>query len=90
MMAAMSHQEFTAKVGQRVRVTQQIPRLSGGHATTVEGEVVEIGPAKSGSWYAHAPDGKVWLDRVTLRKADGEIVRLNLDRYSRIEWVSKS
>ncbi len=53
----------------------------------VEGTVVKMEQSKSGSWYAHAKDGKVWVDRLTLRKADGELVVLNLDQYSVVEVV---
>jgi len=74
--------------GQRVRITQQIPRQSGSQAVTVEGRVVSIGQSKTGSWYAHAKDHKLWLERLELEKDDGERVLLNLDRYSRIDVIS--
>ncbi|MEO1534043.1 MAG: hypothetical protein AAFS11_00590 [Planctomycetota bacterium] len=75
------------EVGQRVRVVQQVPRLSGSHATAVEGEVVSFGFSKTGSWFAHSKDKKLWIERVELRKADGELVMLNLDQYSRVELL---
>jgi hypothetical protein len=75
------------EVGQRVRVIQQVPRLSGSHAAAVEGEVVRMGLSKTGSWYAHAKDKKLWVERLELRKADGELVTLNLDQYSRVELI---
>lgn len=71
--------------GQRVRVIQQVPRLSGSFATTVEGTVVKFEQQKTGSWYAHAKDDKLWLDRLELLKDDGETVVLNLDRNTRVE-----
>jgi hypothetical protein len=74
--------------GQRVRITQQVPRLSGDMASTVEGVVVKSGQGKTGSWFAHSKDHKLWLDRVELRKDDGELVVVNLDQYSRIEVVA--
>lgn len=73
--------------GQLVKVTQQVPRLSGVMVTTVEGEVVKFEQAKTGSWYAHSKDHKLWLDRLTLRKADGEVVVCNLDQYTNVEIV---
>ena len=73
------------EVGKRVRVTQQIPHGSGTFTSTVEGVVVSQGKGKSGSWFAHTEDGRVWLDRLELRKDDGEMVVCNLDRYSRVE-----
>lgn len=82
--------------GMRVRVTQQIPRLDrvkgdGGTVTTiVEGVVVGFTQQKTGSWYAHAKDHKVWLDRLELKKDDGEQVVLNLDQYSSVEILDSS
>lgn len=74
--------------GRRVRVTQQIPRLEreGGGAivTSVEGTIVRFGRQKTGSWFAHAKDGKLWIDRLELRKDDGELVVCNLDQYSSV------
>ena len=77
------------KPGQRVRVTQQVPRLErpggGPMQTTVEGTVVSFQQQKTGSWYAHSRDHKLWLDRLELRKDDGEVVLLNLDHYSHVD-----
>ncbi|NUQ66658.1 MAG: hypothetical protein HUU18_00020 [Phycisphaerales bacterium] len=79
--------------GKRVRVTQQIMRLDrpeGGTATgVVEGTVVGFEQAKTGSWYAHSRDKKLWLDRLTLRKEDGELVVVNLDQFSRIDLLDE-
>lgn len=76
--------------GVRVRVVQQMPRLSGAMATTVEGTVVRFEQSKTGSWYAHSKDDRLWLDRLELRKDDGEMVVLNLDRYSHVEVLGES
>ncbi|MBX3321375.1 MAG: hypothetical protein KF757_00140 [Phycisphaeraceae bacterium] len=75
------------KVGQRVRVIGQIARPSGALVSTVEGVVLRIGQQKTGSWFAHALDKKLWIDRVELRKDDGEIVVRNLDAMTRVEVV---
>ena len=78
--------------GQRVRITQQVLRLEreggGSMMTTVEGSVVRYFQAKTGSWYAHSKDKKLWLDRLELRMDDGELVVCNLDQYSQVEIVS--
>ncbi|MBM4109000.1 MAG: hypothetical protein FJ255_09380 [Phycisphaerae bacterium] len=71
--------------GSRVRVTQQVPRLTGSLTTTVEGTVVGFEQQKTGSWFAHSKDHRLWLDRLQLRKDDGEIVVLNLDQYSHVD-----
>lgn len=74
--------------GQRVRVTQQTPRLSGSLSTFVEGTVIGSGQQKTGSWFAHSKDHKLWLDRLELRKDDGELVVVNLDQYSHVEILT--
>lgn len=81
----MATSNFRLSVGQRVRVTQQTPRQQGVVTAVVEGRVLRFGQQKTGSWYAHAKDDKLWLDRVELRKDDGELVVLNLDRNSVVE-----
>ena len=82
-MSGMKHEHI--EVGQRVRVTKQMPRLTGALATTFEGTVQRVGQQKTGSWFAHSKDKKLWLDRLELRKADGEIVVVNLDQYAVVE-----
>ncbi|MBL8746123.1 MAG: hypothetical protein JNK58_07185 [Phycisphaerae bacterium] len=73
--------------GTLVRVTQQIPFGKGITTTTVEGTVLRFGQQKTGSWFAHAKDDKLWLDRLELRKSDGELVVVNLDQYSVVETL---
>ncbi len=75
------------KTGDRVTVIQQIQNK--GWATTVTGVVRAIEQRKTGSWFAHAKDDKLWLDRLELVKDDGEIVVCNLDAYSRVEIAPK-
>jgi hypothetical protein len=84
----MSTEQVLFTPGQRVRITQQVARQRDAFTTTIEGTVVRFGQQKTGSWYAHSQDNKLWLDRVELRKDDGETVVLNLDRNSRIEPVA--
>jgi hypothetical protein len=78
--------------GQRLRITQQVPRLErsdgGTMSIAVEGTVVKCEQRKTGSWFAHSKDHKLWLDSVTLRKADGELVVVNLDQNSQVEILS--
>jgi hypothetical protein len=79
------------QAGQRVRVTQQVPHLGNGDATfatkPIEGVIVKYTQAKTGSWFAHSKDHKLWLDRLELRKDDGELVVINLDQYSSVEAI---
>ncbi len=71
--------------GTRVRVTQQLPQRDKLWSNTVEGVVKRFRQAKTGSWFAHAKDDKLWLDRLELELDDGEVVVLNLDQYTVIE-----
>ena len=75
------------KAGTRVRVTQTLAFGGKGMETVVEGEVLRCGQQKTGSWFAHSKDHKLWLERLEIEKADGEIVTLNLDQYSRVEPI---
>ncbi len=79
----------TFKPGDRVRITQQIPPRTGDCWTSmIEGTIVKFEQRKTGSWYAHARDERLWLDRLTIRKVDGEISVANLDDYTHIErWI---
>ena len=79
--------EMMYKPGQRVRVTQQFPRLSGSSSISVEGVILRAGQQKTGSWFAHSRDDKLWLDRIEIRKDDGEQVTVNLDQYSSVELL---
>jgi hypothetical protein len=77
------------KPGVRVRVTQTLPRPLGGlPSTVVEGTVVAYEQQPTGSWYAHGKNDKLWLDRLILRRDDGEVVYLNLDQYSQVDAVN--
>lgn len=73
--------------GTRVRVTQQLPHRDRSWTNTVEGVLVRYRQAKTGSWYAHAKDDQLWLDRLELLLDDGEVVVLNLDQYSVVETL---
>ncbi len=57
-------------------------------STSVEGEILRVGQQKTGSWYAHSKDKKLWIDRVELKKDDGEIAYVNLDQHSHVEILS--
>ena len=81
----MTTQAFNYQIGDRVRVTQQIPRGRETTSTTFEGAIVRAGQQKTGSWFAHSKDKKLWLDRLELKLDDGELVTVNLDQFSRVE-----
>ena len=73
------------KPGVRVKVTQQIPARDYSWQADVRGTVVEYEQRQTGSWFAHSKNDKLWLDRLVIRKDDGEITTLNLDDYSHVE-----
>jgi len=81
----MSLETDLCQPGRRVRVTQQLAQRDRVWTNTVEGVITRWQQAKTGSWYAHAKDDKLWLDRLELRTDDGELSILNLDQYSVIE-----
>ena len=73
------------KPGVRVRVTQQIAGRDYTWTSEVRGTVVSYQQKQTGSWFAHSKSDKLWLDRLVIRKDDGEISTLNLDDYSNVE-----
>jgi hypothetical protein len=75
--------------GIQVRVTQQIPHRNRTWTNDIRGTIVSYAQKQTGSWYAHAKNDKLWLDRLTLRRPDGELLTLNLDEYSRVEIEGK-
>jgi transposase len=68
--------------GAKVKVVQQIAARNYSWSSETAGTVVEFLQQQTGSWYAHSKDDKLWLDRLTLKKPDGEITTLNLDSFS--------
>jgi hypothetical protein len=71
--------------GVRVKVTQQIAARHYTLTSEVAGTVVDYEQKQTGSWYAHSKNDKLWLDRLLVRKADGELTTLNLDEFSHVE-----
>jgi hypothetical protein len=72
------------KPGQRVRVRQTIVGRDKEWPTEIEGEVVEHVTQPTGSWYAHGPKGKLMLERLILKKDDGELSSLALCELSQV------
>ncbi len=73
--------------GAKVRITQQIAARHYSLGAVIEGIVISYAQKPTGSWYAHSRDDRLWLDRVELRKSDGEISVLNLDDYANVEII---
>jgi len=75
--------------GVKVKVTQQIAGPDYGWATEILGTIVKYDQEPTGSWYAHSKNDKLWLDRLMLRKEDGEFITLSLDGYSLVEILGE-
>jgi len=73
------------KPGAKVRVTQQIVARDYSWSTPVTGTIVSFEQKPTGSWFAHSKNERLWLDRLVVRKPDGEISTLILDESSHIE-----
>lgn len=74
----------TPSPGQRIRVIQEAQARAATWRTTVEGVVVACESQPTGSWHAHGRGGRLWLQRLRLRKDDGELVDLVLDAGSSV------
>jgi hypothetical protein len=82
---ALDQKTIVYQPGTLVRVTQQIPRRIDTYTTAVTGKVVRQERQNSASWFARNKCDRIWLDRLLLEKADGEVTILNLDEYSVVE-----
>jgi hypothetical protein len=74
--------------GAIVEVTQQIPHRDRVWTNRITGTVIAYEQKQTGSWFAHSKDDKLWLDRLIIRKDDGEITTLNLDDYTHLEVIA--
>ncbi len=71
--------------GRRVRITQEITARHYSFSTPVEGTIIRVERRPTGSWFAHGEADKLWLDRIVLEKADGEITTISLDEHTSIQ-----
>lgn len=76
--------------GQRIRVLQQIDRREGNWSVAVEGTVQRVEAEKTGSWFAHGKDDRLWLYRIRLEKPSGEMTTVSVDQHTRLEVLSES
>ncbi len=76
--------------GAKVTVIQQIAARDYSWSSETSGTIVDFRQKETGSWFAHSKDDKLWLDRLTLRKPDGEITTLNLDAFSVVKVDSRA
>jgi hypothetical protein len=71
--------------GTQIAVIQQIPHRDRVWTNETRGTIVSYEQKQTGSWFAHSKDDKLWLDRLVIRKEDGEILTLNLDDYTHLQ-----
>lgn len=64
------------KPNDRVRITQTIRTREGAWETKIEGTVQAVRARPTGSWFAHGKNDKLWLQRILLKRDDGELVEL--------------
>ncbi len=75
--------------GTCVRITTQVARQGQAYTSCVEGVVVKHESKPTGSWFAHGKNDKLWLDRLTIKKADGEVFVCNLDLLAHVEVLGQ-
>lgn len=75
--------------GTPVCVKQQVRRrkVMGPFEAEVVGVIEAWEDRPTGSWHAHGKDDKLWLKRLKLRKADGEITLLVIDNATQIARI---
>jgi hypothetical protein len=69
-------------------VAQEIERREGNWKREVVGVLEQVRMEKTGSWFAHSKDDKLWLCRIRLWKDDGELTTLTLDPLTTIEVLA--
>ena len=72
---------------QRVRVLQSVKTRTGDWTIPIEGEVLLYAPDSTGSWFTHGKNDRLWLQRLRLRRDDGEIIDLIIDENSTIQVI---
>ena len=73
--------------GTRVRVVQRIHQTDPSYNAETTGVIESWGGEPTGAWYAHGRNGKLWLERLRVRKADGEIRVVVIDDQTRIHPI---
>ena len=75
--------------GTTIRVRQRVEKRSDSYTAEVVGEVEGWEDQPTGSWFAHAPGGRLRLKRLRLRKEDGELALLVVDDSTEMAKVDK-
>ena len=73
--------------GRKIRILQRVARREGAWNSEVVGQIVGATQEKTGSWYAHSKDDRLWLTRIRLRKEDGELTTITVDQNTQVELL---
>ena len=74
--------------GTRVRVVQEIHQTDPSYRAETAGVIESWDEEPTATWYAHGRNGRLWLERLRLRKADGEISVLAMDPHTRVQSIA--
>jgi hypothetical protein len=78
-MTDLPSMEAQFPAGTPVCITMLTHRRGRDLESRVIGTVEAWDSLPTGSWYAHGKDDRLWLDRVRIRRVDGEITLLVID-----------
>lgn len=70
--------------GTPVRVRQVVERRRDSIEVEIVGTIESWDELPTGSWHAHGRHDRLWLKRLKLRKADGELTLLVIDDLTAI------
>ena len=73
--------------GTAVRVIQGIHQSDPSYRAETVGVIEAWYEEPTGAWFAHGRNGKLWLQRLRLRKADGEASVLTIDDQTRLHPI---
>lgn len=73
--------------GTRVRVIQGIRQSNPAYRAETLGVVEACYAEPTGAWFVHGRNGKLWLQRLRLRKADGALSVLTIDGQTRVQTL---
>lgn len=87
MVSAINRYAELFPPGSPVAVKQTVLTLDGHRQpteTSTVGVVEEWADLPTGSWYAHGKNDRLWLQRLKLRKVDGEVTLMVIDDLTTI------
>jgi len=77
-------------VGTKVRVIQDIHQSGTAYGAETVGVIDAWDGEPTGAWFAHGRNGRLWLQRLRLRKPDGEVSLLTIDDRTRVQPIGSN